>query len=124
MPLPAAYRRPVLRCRLSALTLFSNAVAACRSDTSAVAPGERELVLEVAASRAPCVAVGPRECLQVRERADAPWQLFYGDIEGFTYEPGWWYVLRVARRSVPNPPADGSSVAYRLVRVVAKTPSS
>ncbi len=91
--------------------------------SSATAPSERVFDLEVAEQRVPCVGVGPRECLQVRERDDAPWELFYADIAGFTYEPGFRYVLRVARRAVPNPPADGSSLAYRLVDVVSRTPS-
>ncbi len=51
------------------------------------------------------------------------WQLFYDPIDGFAYEPGYEYVLRVAERNVPNPPADGSSVAYRLVRIVSKVRS-
>ena len=60
------------------------------------------------------------DCLQVRERPDAPWHLFYDVIEGFTYEPGYQYALRVAVRVVPNPPADGSSVAYRLLAILTK----
>ena len=91
--------------------------------SSATGPAERVFDLEVSEQRVPCVGVGPRECLQVREQADAPWQLFYASIEGFTYEPGFRYVLRVAQRPIPNPPADGSSLAYRLVDVVSKAPS-
>ena len=71
----------------------------------------------------PCIGIGPQECLQVREQSDAPWQLFYGHIEGFAYEPGFRYVLRVAVSPVPDPPADGSSLAYRLLRVVSRTPA-
>ena len=94
------------------------------SCSSAAGPAERVIRLEVAEQRAPCMAVGPSECLQVREGTEAAWQLFYGEIEGFSYEPGYRYVLEVAQRSVANPPADGSSLAYRLVHVVSKTPSS
>ncbi len=79
--------------------------------------------MEVAESRVACVAVGPTECLQVRERPDAPWQLFYGGIEGFVYEPGFRWVLRIAVTPVQDPPADGSSLAYRLLHVVSKTPA-
>jgi hypothetical protein len=60
------------------------------------------------------------ECLQVRWTAVGPWELFYDSIEGFTWEAGHYYLLRVARREVPNPPADGSSVAFRLVKVLSK----
>ena len=94
------------------------AAVSCRSATE---PGAREVQLEVAESLAPCVAVGPTECMQVRERSGAPWELFYGGIEGFAYEPGFRYVLRIAVTQVPNPPADGSSLAYRLLRIVSRT---
>lgn len=105
---------------LFVLTLACTLGTGCRSGT---APAERELILEVAEQRAPCVGVMPQQCLQVRERSDASWQLFYDGIDGFTYEPGYRYLLRVAERPVANPPADGSSLAYRLLFIISKTPS-
>jgi hypothetical protein len=101
-----------------ALALLLGAAAACRSATG---PAERVFTLQVAPARVPCVGEGTHECLQVRERADAPWQLFYDPIEGFVHEPGYQYLLRVARRPVANPPADGSSAAYRLLAVLSRT---
>lgn len=101
----------------------ATALVAVLGCSSATAPAERVFELEVAEQRVPCTGVGPRECLQVRERGDASWELFYSGIAGFTYEPGFRYVLRVAGRTVPNPPADGSSLAYRLVDVVSRTPA-
>lgn len=90
---------------------------ACQSATE---PRERVRTYEVAAATAPCVALAPTQCLQVRTPPDTAWQLFYGAIDGFAYEPGFRYVLRVAERPIANPPADGSSVAYRLVAIVSK----
>ena len=87
-------------------------------------PTERVLRLEVAETKVACVGEGPQECLLVRERADAQWQFFYDPIVGFDHVAGYRYVLRVARRAVPNPPADGSSAEYRLLEVVSKTPVS
>ncbi len=105
--------------RATVLLAFAGASLACRSSFD---PGEPVLrTTEVAENRVPCVGVGPRECLQVRKAAAAPWELFYSEIVGFTYEPGYRYVLRIAERAVANPPADGSSVAYTLVSVVSKT---
>ncbi len=101
--------------------LLCSAAAGCSSATGLT---EREFSLEVSEQRVPCIGVGPQECLQVRESSDVAWQLFYDNIEGFTYEPGFRYVLRVAERRVPNPPADSSSLAYRLLHVVSKTPAS
>ena len=59
-------------------------------------------------------------CLRVRVAPDTTWRLFYGAIEGFTFEEGYRWRLEVERRRVPDAPADASSVAYRLVRVVSK----
>jgi hypothetical protein len=77
------------------------------------------VTLEVAESRVPCVGVGPRDCLLVRSPG-GEYGMFYSAIEGFAYEPGYRYRLRVSQRAVRNPPADGSSIAYRLVRVESK----
>lgn len=83
-------------------------------------PDRDVITLEIAPNRVPCTGAAPMECLLVRERPGAEWTYFYDHIEGFNHEPGYRYVLRVERREVANPPADGSSVAYRLVRVVSR----
>ena len=69
------------------------------------------------------MGVGPQLCTLVRGRPDGEWQLFYDGIEDLDYEPGFRYVVMVAVRVVPDPPADASSVAYRLVRLLEKTPA-
>lgn len=78
----------------------------------------RQKFFYVAAERAFCVGVGPRECLQVRESPDQPWRLFYDEIIGFTHRPGTEYRLRVLEDDVPNPPADASSKRWFLDLVV------
>lgn len=65
---------------------------------------------------------GPQQCMQVRRGPDEPWELFYDQIEGFVFEPGFTYELRVETSVVDNPPADASSLRYTLVEVVDKTP--
>lgn len=52
---------------------------------------------------------------------DASWRALYGGIEGFEFEPGYEYRLRVKTEQVANPPADGSSVRYTLLAEVSKT---
>lgn len=69
-----------------------------------------------------CVGVGPMECMQVRENPADPYTLFYQQIEGFTFEPGFEYELLVRVTTIENPPADGSSLRYTLVSVVNQTP--
>lgn len=72
----------------------------------------------VAAERAPCTGVAPMLCLQVRDSPDQPWRLHYGEIIGFTPEPGVEYRLRILEDTVENPPADGSSKRWFLDLVV------
>ena len=43
----------------------------------------------------------PRECMLVREEGSADWQHFlFGSIQGFTYEKGNAYILRVLKTKV------------------------
>ena len=81
-----------------------------------------EISLYVGPQRVPCEGEGPQECYQVKETPDGEWQLFYDEIEGFEWEPGYEYELRVNVYQVENPPAGGSSLRYELVEVVSKTP--
>lgn len=112
----------VIRIAASALVMIG--LAACSRSTAPPVPTAENVGVEktffVAAERKPCTGVGPMECLQVREAADRPWQYFYSEIQGFTFEPGFHYELRVREENVANPPADGSSMRWTLVRVVSK----
>ena len=65
----------------------------------------------------------PIECMLVKGDFDkVSWQkLYFGEIEGFTYERGHEYELRVRRTILANPPQDGSDRRYELVRIVSDT---
>lgn len=88
------------------------------------------IFLEVAPQRVACTPtpMPPTACLQVRERQfddkglrvgePGPWQAFYGEIEGYTHQPGVSNVLRINRFRRPQPPADASAYVYVLDLVV------
>ncbi len=80
-----------------------------------------EKTIYVAAETVPCVGVAPQDCLQIKESPDAEWQRFYDQIEGFTFEPGFEYELRVREEQVANPPADASSRRLVLLEEVSRT---
>jgi heat shock protein HslJ len=80
--------------------------------------------LYVAHFRVDCVGVGPMKCMQVRDTPDGEWRMFYDQIQGFDYEEGYDYELRVRTEKVENPPADASSIRWILEEVVSKTPAS
>jgi heat shock protein HslJ len=67
-----------------------------------------------------CTGVGPMKCLQYKESPTADWNLMYQGIEGFDYEPGYLYTIRVKQKKVKSPPADGSSIRYQLKKVISK----
>lgn len=92
--------------------------AAGRS-AAATAPVQRPQYLYVSAVRKNCSAgAGQMQCLQVRSSDQQPWQLFYGEIEGFTPQPDTAYYLKLRYETVANPPADASAVRTILERVV------
>lgn len=66
----------------------------------------------------------PIECMLVMSE-DNPgvWTpLAFGRIEGFTYEKGHEYELRVKRTILANPPMDASDRTYSLVRILMDRP--
>lgn len=88
--------------------------------------GVREF-LEVAPQRERCTGVAPMQCLKVRKiqynnqglkTEVGPWELFYGEIEGYRHEPGTRNVLRVQRYERKNVPADASRYVYVLDMMV------
>lgn len=67
-----------------------------------------------------CVGVAPQKCLLVKIEGAPNWTNHYSGIEGFTYEEGFEYKLSVKREKIKNPPQDGSSLRYTLVKVIEK----
>ena len=94
------------------------------SKTPAAEAGERDVVtMYVGPELVECTGVAPQTCMQIKYSPDEEYQLFYGQIEGFTFEEGYDYELQVAVTDVENPPADGSALKYTLLEEVSKTPA-
>ncbi len=73
--------------------------------------------------RQTCQAVGEMNCYLVQQGnqiGTSDWSLFYNGIEGFQYEEGFVYTLKVRVEKIENPPADGSSGKYTLLKVITK----
>ena len=81
-----------------------------------------EKTLFVGAEQVDCEGFVPQTCLLVKEVESAEWELFYDDIEGFEWEAGYEYELRVRVSPIENPPADASSILYELIEIVSQTP--
>lgn len=77
-------------------------------------------IFYVADTKGDCYGVGKGLCLQVKEKPDEPYALFYSGIEGFSYEEGYHYKLEVMRVKRERPPADGSAYNYYLINIISK----
>lgn len=83
-----------------------------------------EVTLFVAPERQDCMGAAPQECLLIREADQENYALFYSSIEGFEFEPGYIYQLRVRKTPRENPSADGSALRWILIEIVEQTPAS
>jgi len=77
----------------------------------------------VADHLADCVGVAPQKCMLIKETLQDDWQYFYDKIQGFDFEEGYNYQLKVKIETVKNPPADASGIKYTLIEVLAKEKS-
>lgn len=112
-----------------AIALGASLLAGCSafgpSSTNTTAPNSTTNTYWVNSLKAKCVGVGPTQCLQVQEGDELSgddWQLFYGSIQGFDYEQGYVYKLKVKETQLPanQAPADKSSIDYELLEVLDK----
>lgn len=102
--------------------LFISAALLLTACQSAPAPSQGE-TLYINSQLVDCVGVGPMQCMQVRSDELQPWTLFYQDIEGFQFEPGYRYQLTVSKEQLTDVPADAPSLRYQLIKVVNKVAS-
>ncbi|WP_292010031.1 DUF4377 domain-containing protein [Chryseobacterium sp.] len=97
------------------------ALTQCTTSANAGSGNAGEKTFIVGPQTVDCTGVAPMKCLQVKEKASEEWSNFYSNIEGFTYEPGYEYVLKVKTEKIANVPADASSIKYTLIKEVSKT---
>ncbi len=70
------------------------------------------------------VGLGPTLVLLIQEGdqiGSDEWQYFYSGIEGFDYEWGYTYDLKVRKENIENPPEDASSIRYVLEDLIQKS---
>ncbi|AMA48600.1 hypothetical protein AX766_13205 [Flavobacterium covae] len=81
-----------------------------------------EKTIYIGAQTKPCNAgVMETQCLQIKwDKNQKEWEFLYNNIEGFKYEQGNEYELIIKEEKIPNPPADGSSIKYTLIKEVYK----
>jgi len=111
-------------CASTSSKIVAQEGGAGQPQATAPANGEgQDIIVNVAGQRAPCTGVAPTLCLQVRTQPGAAWTLHYGDIEGFNWQSGTEYVIRVREVDVANPPADAPSRRWVLEEVLETGPA-
>ncbi|MGG8496629.1 DUF4377 domain-containing protein [Tenacibaculum sp. TC6] len=86
-----------------------------------------EKIIWVNSTKVPCTGVAPMQCLQIQtgEQLNPDnWSLLYDPIEGFTYQPGMLYKLKVIVQNLDSStvPADASTQKYILKELLSKQP--
>lgn len=84
-------------------------------------PEEREIDVDSHLSN--CSGVGAHQCLRVRSDAAHPWELWYAPINGFVWQPGVKYRLRIRGEPVAHAAADASTMRWTLVEVLRRSPA-
>lgn len=109
-----------------AALVITSVFAGCDGDTDPTGPGPdgqeyiETRVVTVGPTLAKCYGVGLRTCMVVDGG------FFYDAIEGFEYETGYTYRLRIGKYDPwggREPPQDAGLYAYRLLEQLEKTPA-
>ena len=104
------------------LLLAVFAVSSCSSDDDEKKDSVKEITIYVSSETGKSYGFNstPEECMLVKfDNPNGKWEhLGLYRIEGFTYVKGHEYELRVKMTTLANPPADGYSHKYLLVKIV------
>lgn len=104
------------------LLLAVFAISSCSSDDDEIKDSVKEITIYVSSETGESYGFNstPEECMLVKfDNPNGEWEhLGLYRIEGFTYVKGHEYELRVKMTTLANPPADGYSHKYLLVKIV------
>lgn len=80
-------------------------------------------LIEISPRKALCDSVngGKIECLQYRNRYQSNFNPLKTEIAGFTYEPGFSYILDVKQDTVDNTATGQKETKWSLNRIVSKS---
>ncbi|OOG71918.1 DUF4377 domain-containing protein [Algoriphagus sp. A40] len=103
------------------LSLAAMAASSCEKE----AESQTE-IWWINSAKVDCTGVGPMTCFQIQKTEEiesGKWELFYNQITGFEYEPGFIYQVEVGvSQKQELVPADASTLSYELVNLISKSP--
>ena len=104
--------------------LISHCMLSCTADNDDMDWTE-EKVIEILPEIVPAHIFGePNEVdgMRVKIKGEDQWHVYPTHfIEGFEFEPGYSYILKVRITHLANPPQDWYDVEYKLVELISKT---
>jgi hypothetical protein len=124
-----------------ALLISLLALIACRKESTEVPPAKdpyaqdvpveellaqlspNEAIMRVDYYQVQCTGLSPQNCYLVQynqEIGTDKWTYFYEDVEGFDYQKGFVYTLKVRVDKIENPPQDASDRKYVLLQVLSR----
>ena len=68
----------------------------------------------------PCVGAFEQDCYLEYNADSGRWEFFYESIQGFNFEPGYFYTLEVRLEDVGTEYQDAGRYDYHLVKVLDK----
>lgn len=78
-------------------------------------------IIYINSEKTNCTGVAPMQCLQYKDDInDTQWKLWYDAIEGFSFEPGYYYTLCIKGEPIKSPAADASSIKWTLEKLMKK----
>lgn len=86
--------------------------------------GAHEEILIIGPYKTTCVGAFEQECYLEFNAESEHWEFFYEGIEGFDFEPGFIWTLKVSLHEREEGIQDVGRYAYRLVAVIDKEETS
>lgn len=82
-----------------------------------------EEIIWINSTMKPCTGVAPTQCMEIQtgnKLQPNAWTLFYDKIEGFNYQPGNIYKIKVSVEdlNIKDVPADSSTKKYKLIEIM------
>lgn len=108
---------------ISALFVFFTLLS-CNSPRGASSSDRTTKPVEVivASYKVKCTGLAEQSCFLIKLKAEDEWTYYYNDLDGFDYEEGYEYVVKVKKIRASNEVTDASDFKYELVEIVSKTP--
>ena len=89
--------------------------------TSKKITSKNQNILMIDGELANCQGTTSGKCMLVKAPGKKEYELFYDQIEGFTYEEGYKYTLQVKADTLKDMAADAFRIKYTLIKILSKT---